>query len=1051
MSRKRSQSKSKKPKSTTREVKPTPAADRTSTPSRGEPAGRRTHEVFGIITMASALLVGPSLVSVQFGSGDLMGPFGRTVGHAINWALGIAGFVVVAALVAVAIRIFAGALGRGAAPPPLYAQWRQRIALTMALVFGAIFLHLAFRPDRLDGASYGGLLGEAAAELLCALVSTPGAWIVCLAGLSLALVLGTRFSWVRSALAAAKASGRALAVVGRSLARVPERLSALGTFVARQIAQSRREAIATNPNGTAAMPPVLRIDLEAEAERRGLTRAEKRAAKKAAKRAAKEAADKSGPQPMPADLEIGRPAVAPPIMLPLPESIDAPPVAAPAPVSRSDAPDEPTLDEVVAAADDDVIIEARSETAPASDADARRAAPKRATPRSRARDDQSTRAEDIFDASELIIEAMQAMAEETIAADDDEPLDARPDEEDVADVVADIAHGARADADSDDEGDELTIVQSDFRRELDAGGEAAAEEQAVREAERAGFVLNGDSYRPPPLSLFEVHESDRSDIDREAIYTQAERLAQTLADYKIFGKVTKVHPGPVVTMYEFVPAPGTRISKIANLSNDLAMSLAAKRVRIVAPIPGKGAIGIEVPNAQREMVSFKEIVADPAFRNPKFSLSMALGKNIFGAPVAVDLAKMPHLLVAGATGAGKSVSVNAMICSLLVRCAPDQVRMIMIDPKFLELSGYNDIPHLLLPVVTDPKQANTALRWAVAEMERRYQLLAEMRVRDIASFNRKVDKLRGEVVAEEAPADGLDQASIEESAPSKVTVVRKNADGTEEHLAGGELLDGADDDDSESTSMANAEQMPLAGVDGGAAGASRSKKRKKRRLADIPDRLPYIVVVIDEFADLMMVASKEVETSVARLAQKARAAGIHVILATQRPSVDVITGLIKANFPSRIAFQVASSHDSKTILNSHGAENLLGSGDMLVLDRGTEMKRVHGAYISDDEIQAVIDHLKSQGRPVYDMDILKDEDADGDGEGGLEDAEKDEMYDRAVQIVAESGKVSISMIQRRLRIGYNRSARIVEMMEAQGIVSEPDGPRGRSVLIGDPR
>ena len=324
---------------------------------------------------------------------------------------------------------------------------------------------------------------------------------------------------------------------------------------------------------------------------------------------------------------------------------------------------------------------------------------------------------------------------------------------------------------------------------------------------------------------------------------------------------------------------------------------------------------------------------------------------------------MPHLLVAGATGAGKSVSVNAMICSLLLKLTPEQVRLIMVDPKFLELSGYNDIPHLLLPVVTDPKKANTALRWAVAEMERRYQLLAEMRVRDITSYNRKVDRLRG------VSSDGVEvniskTGSIEEAAPSKVVVVRKRADGSEEQLTGGAApAEPTDGDVQDNAPAPPAPEKPAPGDD--------------------PDlrRLPYIVVIIDEFADLMMVASKEVETSVARLAQKARAAGIHLIIATQRPSVDVITGLIKANFPSRMAFQVASSHDSKTILGTQGAENLLGAGDMLVLDRGTEMKRIHGAYISDEEIQKVVEWLRGQGRPVYDMDILKPREEDEDGDG----------------------------------------------------------------------
>jgi DNA segregation ATPase FtsK/SpoIIIE, S-DNA-T family len=413
-----------------------------------------------------------------------------------------------------------------------------------------------------------------------------------------------------------------------------------------------------------------------------------------------------------------------------------------------------------------------------------------------------------------------------------------------------------------------------------------------------------------------------------------------------------------------------------------------------------------------------------------------MGKNIVGAPVTLDLAKMPHLLVAGATGAGKSVSINTMICSLLLRNTPEEVRLIMVDPKCLELSCYNDIPHLLLPVVTDPKKANIALRWAVNEMERRYQLLADMKVRDIVAYNRKVDKVRSG--DDEQPGGGEDKPPepLQEAAPSKILVVRKNADGTEEPIGLPVELP-----------PAIAEPASAGGDDGEPVAADGEEPAPRRRRGPLPRRLPYIVVVIDEFADLMMASSKDVETSVARLAQKARAAGLHVILATQRPSVDVITGLIKANFPSRVSFQVASNHDSKTILGTQGAENLLGSGDMLVLDRGAEMKRLHGAYISDDEIRRIVDWLKEQGRPVYDMDILKPPpDDEVEAEAGSDEL-ADEMYDQAVALVIETRQASISMIQRRLRVGYNRAARMVERMEREGVVSPPDHVKGREVLV----
>ncbi len=491
---------------------------------------------------------------------------------------------------------------------------------------------------------------------------------------------------------------------------------------------------------------------------------------------------------------------------------------------------------------------------------------------------------------------------------------------------------------------------------------AAHEDMKAREKEVAD--LRPD-FRLPAVSLLKYDDTGVS-IDKDAMLELSQRLVKTLGDYGVRGEVVAIRPGPVVTMYEFAPAAGTRVSKIANLADDLAMALEAIRVRIVAPIPGKAAVGIEVPNKARETVYLKEIIADDVFQKAKSKLTLALGKDIEGRPVAVDLGKMPHLLVAGTTGAGKSVSVNAMIMSLLYNATPEEVRMIMVDPKMLELSMYEGIPHLLLPVVTDPKKANLALRWAVEEMERRYELLAEAGVRDIASYNRKMERV--------------------------------------------ETVDDADP-------------------------------------APPPKKLPYIVVVIDEFADLMMVAPKDVETSVARIAQKARAAGIHLLLATQRPSVDVITGLIKANFPSRIAFQVTAKVDSRTILDQSGAEALLGQGDMLFSDRGGALRRLHGCLVQDAEIQAVAEFLKKQGKPVYDLEILRPRDEEAEGGAGEDEDFSDELYDRAVALVAETRQASISMIQRRLRIGYNRAARMVERMEREGIVGPGDGPNRREVLV----
>ncbi|HEY0991375.1 MAG TPA: DNA translocase FtsK, partial [Kofleriaceae bacterium] len=534
----------------------------------------------------------------------------------------------------------------------------------------------------------------------------------------------------------------------------------------------------------------------------------------------------------------------------------------------------------------------------------------------------------------------------------------------------------------------------------------AAKEKAA-EAERQTFIKIGDGdYQLPSIQLLNYDAATANQIDKTAMLELSAKLTQTLENYGVKGDVVAIRPGPVVTMYEFAPAPGTRVNKIVNLTDDLALALEALRVRIVAPIPGKAAVGIEVPNKTREKVFLKEILADDAFLKGRGKLPLALGKDIEGGPAVVDLARMPHLLVAGTTGSGKSVAVNAMISSLLYHCSPEDVRMIMVDPKMLELSIYEGVPHLLLPVVTDPKKANLALRWAVEEMDRRYDLLAQMGVRDIGTYNDKVGKQLAKLEAEKlrAAADAAARAIEDDIGKAIAADTPEQADAREKIVT-----------------------AP-------------------------PHRLPYIVVVIDEFADLMMCAPKEVETSVARIAQKARASGIHLILATQRPSVDVITGLIKANFPSRIAFSVASKIDSRTILDQTGAEALLGAGDMLFTDRGAAPQRLHGCYVDEDEIQRVVQFLKTQGRPVYNLDILRPRDEDGDAQGELAlgggpGKSDDDMYDKAVYIVTTTRNASISWVQRQLRIGYNRAARLVEEMEKQGVVSPPDHTNKREVLV----
>ena len=549
------------------------------------------------------------------------------------------------------------------------------------------------------------------------------------------------------------------------------------------------------------------------------------------------------------------------------------------------------------------------------------------------------------------------------------------------------------------------IFEPKFKAQ-DKAAMAAKEKQA--DAERQTFIKLGDGeYQLPSIQLLNFDANQQNAIDKTAMLELSAKLTQTLENYGVKGDVVAIRPGPVVTMYEFAPAPGTRVNKIVNLTDDLALALEALRVRIVAPIPGKAAVGIEVPNRTREKVFLKEILADDVFRKGRFKLPLAIGKDIEGAPSVVDLARMPHLLVAGTTGSGKSVAVNAMISSLLYHCSPEEVRMIMVDPKMLELSIYEGVPHLLLPVVTDPKKANLALRWAVEEMERRYDLLAQMGVRDISTYNEKVVKQLAKVEADKLRAAAEAAAKALEDDLEKVV-------------------------QAESPEAADA--------------------REKVETAQHQHKLPFIVVVIDEFADLMMCAPKEVETSVARIAQKARAAGIHLILATQRPSVDVITGLIKANFPSRIAFSVASKIDSRTILDQNGAEALLGAGDMLFSDRGAAPQRLHGCYVDESEIHRVVEHLKTQGRPVYNLDIVKPRDEDGEGGGdfgggGGGGKSDDDMYDKAVYIVTTTRNASISWVQRQLRIGYNRAARLVEEMEKQGVVSPPDHTNKREVLV----
>jgi len=520
-----------------------------------------------------------------------------------------------------------------------------------------------------------------------------------------------------------------------------------------------------------------------------------------------------------------------------------------------------------------------------------------------------------------------------------------------------------------------------------------SKKKAQANQEAFEFLEPSGTYHPPSLTLLDHDGEAAKPVDKEALMMNARLLEKKLLDFNVEGDVSEVKPGPVVTMYEFAPAPGVKVNKIAGLSDDLSMALKALSIRIVAPIPGRGVVGIEIPNRDREMVYLKEIFSTDEFQKTGGKLPLALGKDIFGHTVVSDLAKMPHLLVAGSTGTGKSVSINAMILSLLYRADPRDVRVIMVDPKMLELSMYEGIPHLLLPVVTNPKKASLALNWAVREMERRYKLMSDKGVRNIDGYNRKLAKEEKDKNSKRQ--QGLDNDDV---------VDLMEEDLPEIEIAEGEVLDHG--------------------------------------------HLPYIVVIVDELADLMMVAGREIEESIARLAQMARAAGIHLILATQRPSVDVITGLIKANFPTRLSFKVFSRTDSRTILDQMGAETLLGNGDMLFLPPGTgAVQRVHGAFVSEIEVQRVVDFLKKQGQPDYDKSILEAPAASESG-GNNGDDEYDEKWDEALAVIADAKQASISMLQRRLRLGYNRAARMIEKMEAEGIVGPSDGTsRPREVFI----
>ncbi len=904
----------------------------------------KRHEVAGIVLFSAGALLALALASWHAAGGaDWVGPIGARVAEAAVALLGTASLLLPWSCCVVAVRLF-----RRTVRPvrPLRSLGSAGIVVTAAT---GLHLWLGDRPA-LGGLPAGGLVGETLGELLRATVGDAGAFTVVLTLLLVALVVRTRLSVVTVA-----AGARDAGVKGGAAALGGAAMLAKAWKEARKVDEREAQKRPTSTRGPAPeelTAKALRPVLDAPPEPDDDEPAEAVASEPDALVAAlTRSATDSEPKPAPA--RKGRRKSAPP---PAPEEPPAPvvvaPAAQPAPVVVAPAREEP-------APACDISMPAHEEPVPART----RAVPARTKP---------------------------APARE-------EPAPARTKPAPAREEPAPAEDEAPFDLDEPAGGGELNIVSHD--REIERA-KKSADHVAVDPVPPP--VPAAAEMKLPSIDMLSKPPPAGVQFDEAHLRATAERLVKTLADYTIEGRVMEVHPGPVVTTFEVVPAAGTKLSKIARLSDDIAMSLEASKVRIVAPIPGKGRVGFEVPNAKRQMVYLRELIETEAFQNLGGALPVALGKDVVGAPYFADLAAMPHLIVAGATGQGKSVGLNVMLASLLYKRTPDDVRMLMVDPKMVELAVYDNIPHMLLPVVTDMKKAALALRWVVDEMERRYTLFAQTGSRNIVTYNERVAK----AVAEGRTVRGLDGP------------VRTKETGTTVEIKAAE---------GESPDVALAK-----------AGAAQ------------PRKLPYIVVVVDEFADLIMVAGKDIEAAVARLAQKARAAGIHVILATQRPSVDVITGMIKANFPARIAFKVSQKLDSRVILDQQGAEHLLGKGDMLILPPGaSDLRRVHCAFVNEDEVQRITDHWREQGRPTFDEDILKprEEDEAASDDGPAEIKVPQDKYEKAVALVLSQRKCSVSFVQRYLGIGYNVAARIVDKMEREGIVGAPKGPgKDREVL-----
>ena len=950
--------------SKTRERSESARGARAREPSYGLP--RPWGEFLGIALLAIGVLMVGGLCSYQFGSGNLMGPVGGLVASALYATLGMGAYLLVLGVLGLGVKALLG--------ETMEIRAGEGLGFAGATIAGCVLLHVTFPEYRTHGLTAGGLTGELLGEVGLGLFDSAGTYLIAVALLCVGLFASTPLSVTH------------LVAAARALARWTVALAAYlwgGLLGIIDGLRGRGE-------------PEQTVDEEADEYEDDEEEVDE------------EEAEVTPPKPKrtrkkPAPVELSAP--------PSPPQELAAPAAEPRKNRKLPrAPED--LPEIVVAAGQPRVEEASKPEAPA-----------------KKRSKSETKAVEAVEEPEDADAVAPKRRRKSGAAESESQLESPPRPQ-IVDEDVDLAPvPERERVELDDEpalnraGKKPPPRPEVMAREVPAPVQlplATAVDPASpapRPKPIPGIVrLTAGPYQLPPCKLFELPNQSVAEVDKTFVLEQADRIEHALAQFKVTGKVTKIHPGPVITRYEFKPDPGVKLSKIESLENDLAMALEAISIRILAPIPGKATVGFEVPNVVRETVAIMEILESEGFAAGRTAkLPMALGKNITGKPISIDLAKAPHLLVAGATGSGKSVGVNAMICSLLYSCTPEDVRMIMIDPKMLELSIYKDIPHLLLPVITDAEAANLALRWAVDEMERRYAVLSEAQVRDIAGYNKKLPLLLAEFESEaKMLAMESDRANLEAE--------EEGEDAVPAEFLGGVAFD--------------ADGHPMKSLGGDMHGA---------RLGDRPEKMPYIVVIIDEFADLMMVASKEVETSVARIAAKARACGIHLILATQRPSVDVITGTIKNNFPSRIAFQVTSDIDSRTILDGKGAKQLLGMGDMLYMDRGAQPQRVHGCYVSEEEIFKVTAFIKKQARPVYNHQIAAKRDEDIDDEPS--DRRADPLYDKAVQIVAETRKVSTSMIQRRLNIGYNRAAKIVEQMEVEGVIGPARGTAPREVLV----